>query len=161
MELNLRAAVFARELGLLQGVVERRTTHQILGNVLLVMGFAMLLVVGVIYTGARISLSERARDIASMRVLGFRKSEARFVLLGEQALLTMLALPLGLWLGIELSHFIVSRFSGDLFTIPSAVSAQTLGKGVVVVAIADIGTAWFIRVSADRLDLVRALKTRE
>lgn len=123
--------------------------------------FAMLIVVGVSYTSARISLSERARDLASMRVLGYRKGEAGFVLLGEQALLALAALPLGLALGVALSRYIAASFSSDLFLIPSAVSARTLGEGVVVVALAAAATAWLIRRSADRLDLVRALKTRE
>lgn len=123
--------------------------------------FAMLIVVGVTYTAARISLSERARDLASMRVLGYRKGEAGFVLLGELAALALAALPLGLVLGIALSRYITASFSSDLFLIPSAVSARTLAEGVLVVALAAAGTAWLIRRSADRLDLVRALKTRE
>lgn len=123
--------------------------------------FAMLIVVGVTYTGARISLSERARDLASMRVLGFRKGEAAFVLLGEQALLALAALPLGLALGVALSRFIAASFSSDLFLIPAAVSARTLAEGAVVLTLAASATAWLIRRSADRLDLVRALKTRE
>lgn len=123
--------------------------------------FAMLIVAGVTYTSARISLSERARDLASMRVLGYRKGEASFVLLGEQALLALVALPLGLALGVALSRYIAASFSSDLFLIPSAVSMRTLGEGLVVVALAASSTAWLIRRSADRLDLVRALKTRE
>ncbi|WP_374530136.1 FtsX-like permease family protein [Novosphingobium sp.] len=123
--------------------------------------FAMLIVAGVSYTGARISLSERARDLASMRVLGFRKVEAGFVLVGEQALLTLAALPLGLGLGMALSRYIAASFSSDMFMIPYAVSARTLAEGVVVVAFASAATTWLIRRSADRLDLIRALKTRE
>lgn len=124
-------------------------------------GFAVLIVAGVSYTGARISLSERARDIASMRVLGFRKGEAGFILLGEQALLVLLSLPLGLALGIALSRYVAHSFSSDMFLIPAAVSTRTLAEGVLVVVIAAAVTAWLSRRSADRLDLVRALKTRE
>ena len=123
--------------------------------------FAMLIVAGVTYTGARISLSERARDLASMRVLGFRKGEAGFVLVGEQALLALAAVPLGLLLGTALSRYIAGEFSSDLYLIPSSVSAATLAQGVLVVGIAAAATAWLIRRSADELDLVRALKTRE
>ncbi|MFN5085166.1 MAG: FtsX-like permease family protein [Novosphingobium sp.] len=123
--------------------------------------FAMLIVVGVTFTGARISLSERARDLASMRVLGFRKGEAGFVLLGEQIILAIAALPLGLLLGIALSRYIAASFSSDMFMIPAAVSARTLGEGIFVVLAAAAATAILIRRSADRLDLVRALKTRE
>jgi putative ABC transport system permease protein len=123
--------------------------------------FAVLIVVGVTFTGARISLSERARDLASMRVLGYRKGEAGFVLLGEQAILAVAALPLGLLLGIALSRYIAASFSSDMFMIPAAVSGRTLGEGIFVVLAAAAATAILIRRSADRLDLVRALKTRE
>lgn len=123
--------------------------------------FAMLIVAGVTFTAARISLSERARDLASMRVLGYRKREAGFVLVGELALLALASLPFGLALGVALSRYITANMSSDLFLIPSAVSARTLAEGVLMVAAAAAGTAWLIRRSADRLDLVRALKTRE
>ena len=60
-------------------------------------------------------------------------------------------------------HFTLANasFSSDLFLIPAAVSARTLAQGVLVVALATAATAWLIRRSADRLDLIRALKTRE
>lgn len=124
-------------------------------------GFAVLIVLGVVYNSARISLSERARDLASMRVLGFRRGEVAFVLLGEQALLAILSLPLGIALGLTLSRFLIERFSGDLFTIPFSVNTGALAQGVLIVAAAAAFTALIIRDRVDRLDLVRALKTRE
>lgn len=124
-------------------------------------GFAALIVLGIVYNSARITLSERARDLASLRVLGFRRREVAFVLLGEQALLVLLSLPLGIALGIALSRYITAQFSADLYTIPFGMSAATLAQGVLVVAIAAGATALLIRNRVDRLDLVRALKTRE
>lgn len=124
-------------------------------------GFAALIVLGIVYNSARTSLSERARDLASLRVLGFRRGEAAFVLLGEQALLVLLSLPLGIGLGIGLSRYITGRFSADLYTIPFGMSAATLAEGVLVVGAAAALTAVLIRIRVDRLDLLRALKTRE
>jgi putative ABC transport system permease protein len=124
-------------------------------------GFAALIVLGVVYNGARISLSERARDLASLRVLGFRRGEVSFVLLGEQALLVVASLPIGIAMGIGLSRYMSEQFSSDLFTIPFDVNIATLAEGVLVVAAASAATALLIRNRADRLDLVRALKTRE
>lgn len=124
-------------------------------------GFAALIVLGIVYNSARITLSERARDLASLRVLGFRRREVAFVLLGEQALLVLLSLPLGIGLGMALSFYITGQFSADLYTIPFAMSAATLAKGVLVVCAAAALTAVLIRNRVDRLDLVRALKTRE
>ena len=79
----------------------------------------------------------------------------------EKAFPALASLPFGLVLGIAVSRYIAASFSSDLFLIPSAVSAKTLAQGVFVVAVSAMATAWLIRRSADRLDLVRALKTRE
>lgn len=124
-------------------------------------GLSVLVVVGVVYNSARISLSERARDLASLRVLGFRRDEVGFILLGEQAILVLLSLPLGMVCGVELWRFLTHQFSTDLFTIPFHIEWPVLGQGVLVVAGAAAGTALMIRRRVDRLDLVRALKTRE
>ena len=124
-------------------------------------GFAALIVLGVVYNSARISLSEHARDLASMRVLGFRRGEVAFVLLGELAVLVLLSLPLGIALGISLSRYLSEQFSADLFTIPFGVNPATPAEGLLVVLAAALGTALLIRNQLDRLDLVRALKTRE
>ena len=124
-------------------------------------GFAAMIVLGVVYNSARISLSERARDLASLRVLGFRRGEVAFVLLGEQAVLLLLALPFGILLGIGLSRYMAKRFSSDLYSIPLGINPATLADGVLVIAAAAVATALLIRMRVDRLDLVRALKTRE
>lgn len=124
-------------------------------------GFAALIVLGVAYNSARISLSERARDLASLRVLGFRRGEVAFVLLGEQALLVLLSLPLGMLLGIALARYMTDQFNGDLYTIPYGVNLATLAEGALVVGAAAAVTALLLRDRVDRLDLIRALKTRE
>lgn len=122
---------------------------------------SVLVVIGVVYNSARISLSERARDLASLRVLGFRRSEVAFVLLGEQALLLLLSLPLGIWAGRELWRYLISQFNNDRITIPFYVDPHVPARGVLIVAAAAAATALIIRRRVDRLDLVRALKTRE
>lgn len=124
-------------------------------------GFAVMVVFGVTYNAGRIMLSERARDLASLRVLGYRTAEVAYVLLGALALLTLAALPLGVLLGIGLSRLLVEQFSGDLYTIPFGVAASTLGDGALVVLAASAATALLIGRRVARLDLVRALKTRE
>jgi putative ABC transport system permease protein len=123
--------------------------------------FAALIVLGVVYNSARISLSERARDLASMRVLGFRRSEVSYVLLGELGLLVLLSIPLGIALGIALTFYVADQFSADLYTIPMGFNPQTPAGGVLAVLVASAATALLIRSKVDRLDLVRALKTRE
>ena len=148
------------EAAIIQGV--RDTVAQQMGIVTLFnTGFAALIVLGVVYNCGRISLSEQARDLASMRVLGFHRGETAFVLLGELGLLVLLSLPPGILMGILLSRYVTEQFSADLYTIPFAVRAATLAEGALVVMVAAAATALLIRVRVDRLDLVQALKTRE
>jgi putative ABC transport system permease protein len=124
-------------------------------------GLAVLIVIGVVYNNARISLAERARDLASLRVLGFRGSEAAYLLIGELAILTLTALPLGIAMGIALSRYMVNAFSSDLFTIPYGLSTATVARGVLVVIASTGATSLLIARRVNRLDLVAVLKTRD
>jgi putative ABC transport system permease protein len=96
-----------------------------------------------------------------MRVLGFRRGEAGYVVLGEQAILGLLAIAPGLGFGLALARYITARFSNDLFAMPATISDATYAGGVLVFAAAALGSAVLTRRRADRLDLVKALKTRE
>lgn len=153
-------AAVTSEAAIIQGV--RDTVAQQMGIVTLFnTGLAALIVLGVVYNSARISLSEQARDLASMRVLGFRRGETAFVLLGELGLLVLLSLPVGIVLGIWVARYITQRFSADLYTIPFGIHPATLAEGALVVMAAAVATALLIRIRVDKLDLVQALKTRE
>lgn len=148
------------EAAIIEGV--RDTVAQQMGIVTLFnTGLAALIVLGVVYNSARISLSEQARDLASMRVLGFRRGETAFVLLGELGVLVLLSLPIGILFGIWLARYVTEQFSADLYTIPFGIHAATLAEGVLVVMAAAVATALLIRIRVDKLDLVQALKTRE
>lgn len=65
--------------------------------------FACVITFSVVYNAARIALSERGRELASLRVMGFTRTEIAIILLGEQAILTIAAVPLGFMLGYGLS----------------------------------------------------------
>lgn len=122
-------------------------------------GFSALIVFGVIYNNARISLAERARDLASLRVLGYRRSEVSYILLGELTLLTLFGLPIGIMFGYMLSEWLSGQLGGDLFIVPFALSAATMAKAVLIVMVAAAVTALFVRRQLDRLDLVAVLKS--
>lgn len=123
--------------------------------------FGVVITAGVTYTSARVALSERARDLASLRVLGFTQAEVGYLLLGELALLTVLALPLGFVLGKALIAMLVVGFDSDLFRIPHFVSATTYGfTGLTTLATAlGCGIAIWRRIL--RLDLIGVLKARD
>ncbi|GAA5524495.1 hypothetical protein Maes01_01052 [Microbulbifer aestuariivivens] len=123
--------------------------------------FAGLIAVGVVYNNARISLSERGRELASLRVLGLTRGEVSYILLGELALLTLLALPLGALFGYALAALLVRSFDTELFRIPLVISDSTYGYAALVVVLAAVASGLLVRRRIDHLDLIAVLKTRE
>ncbi len=124
-------------------------------------GFASVIIVGVVYNNTRISLAERARELATLRVLGFHGREVAAILVGELALLVVTALPVGLLIGHEMARLIVALFSSDLFRLPFALQPRTYGFAVLVTIVAAFATALAVSARVMHLDLVRVLKARE
>ncbi len=124
-------------------------------------GFACVIAFGMVYNGARIALSERGRELASLRVLGFSRREVATMLLGEQALLVLASLPLGFGLAYGLCALMAWRFASDLFRLPLVLSPATLAFAAGVVLAAALISSLSVRRRLDRLDLVAVLKTRE
>lgn len=124
-------------------------------------GLALVIAFGVVYNSARIQLSERARELASLRVLGFRRAEVSWILLAELAILTVLALPLGWLVGYGLAFGIVRGLETELFQVPLVIERATYAWAALVVLAAAAGSALVVRRRIDRLDLVEVLKTRE
>jgi putative ABC transport system permease protein len=123
--------------------------------------FACALAFGVTYNAARIALSERGRELATLRVLGFTRAEISYILLGEVALLTFVALPLGCVIGFGLASLIVHAFETELYRVPLVVLPKTYGWAMVIGLTATAVSAFLVRRRVDRLDLIAVLKTRE
>lgn len=126
-----------------------------------IFGAACLVAAAVVYNSGRIALSERARELASLRVLGFSRTEVATMLLGEQALLTVAATPLGITIGYLLCRLMTSRFAMDLFRLPLVIKPSTYLMAVTVVWLAAALTSVGIWLRVRRLDLVAVLKARE
>jgi putative ABC transport system permease protein len=123
--------------------------------------FAGVIAFGVVYNSARISLSERDRELASLRVLGLTRGEISYILLGELAFLTLLAIPVGFAMGALLGSVVVESVETDLYQFPLVLGRRTFGLAAAVVLTAGSASAILIRRQLDRLDLVGVLKTRE
>ncbi|WP_224407649.1 FtsX-like permease family protein [Afifella sp. IM 167] len=140
---------------------EDQLAKGLLTSMIFYIGFAAAIAFGVAYNTARIALSERSRDLAGLRVLGFTAGETAYVLLAELGLLTLFSLPLGAFLGYWGAAYFASAFSTEFYTMPLVVSARTYGISVAVVVatvtLSALVVAWRIR----QLDLVGVLKTRE
>lgn len=122
---------------------------------------AVIMAFGVIYNSARIQLSERARELASLRVFGFTKAEVSRVLLTELAIIILLAQPLGWLLGYWFSWAVLKGFQSDLFRVPLIVHTATFAYASLIVLLAAALSALIVRQRINRLDLVSVLKTRE
>ena len=123
--------------------------------------FAGVIAFGVVYNSARISLSERDRELASLRVLGLTRGEVAYILLGELAVLTLLAIPLGFLLGAGASTAVVKALQTDMYQLPFVLSRHTLALAAVVVLAAAVISALIVNHRLNRLDLIGVLKTRE
>jgi len=116
---------------------------------------------GVVYNSARISLAERGRELASLRVLGYTRGEISYILLGELGLLTLAAIPLGFLFGRWLCSYVSIALSSDLFRIPLVTEPATYSLASLVVLVSAAVSGLIVRHRLDHLDLVEVLKTRE
>jgi putative ABC transport system permease protein len=140
----------------------RKTMAQNMGLMITInVLFAGIIAFGVIYNAARVSLSERSRELASLRVLGFTRAEISLILLGELAILTAVALPFGALLGYGMATAMVSSIESEVYRFPLAITPSTVAWSALVVIAAAAVSGLIVRRLLDRLDLVGVLKTRE
>ena len=116
---------------------------------------------GVVYNSARIALSERGRELASLRVLGFTLPEIAYILLGELALLALAAIPVGFVVGTGLVGLLVLAYESDLYRLPLLLTADNLALGAAVVVASALISGLLLWRRLGRLDLIAVLKTRE
>jgi putative ABC transport system permease protein len=122
---------------------------------------AAVIAFGLVYNSARISLSERARELASLRVLGFTRSEVLWILLLELAALTLAAQPPGWLMGYGLAFVMKTRLAGELMRVRLVVENSTYVLASAVIIVAAIFSALVVRARVNQLDLVSVLKTRD
>ncbi len=169
---NQEAALFARlqELASVGGVTLKRTAtdkfRETIGETMMVMvlfylAFASVMAFGMVYNNMRIALSERGRELATLRVLGFRPGEISYMLFGEAALLILGGLPLGCLFGWLLSSYMAASFNTELFRVPVVIEPSTYGLAVVIALAAALPSALLVQRRLSRLNLISVLKTRE
>ena len=159
-----------KELPSVAGVVLKRAAtdlfNKTIGETMAVIiafyaSISTVLAFGVIYNNIRIALSERGRELATLRVLGFTNGEIAYMLFGETAILTLLGLPLGCLGGWALAEFMAQGFNTELFRIPVVIEPSTYGLGLLVVLLSAVASALIVTRRLFRLNLISVLKTRE
>lgn len=160
-ELDRRPAVA----GIVQRLESIRNFYASLGRTILTFtvvatSFGVVITAGVVYSATRVALSERLRELASLRVLGFTPHEVGYLLLGELSLLVVCALPVGFALGHALIALLLG-YDSELVRVPHHVSAQTYGMAGAVALASAAGSALALWRQVLRLDLVGVLKARD
>jgi putative ABC transport system permease protein len=123
--------------------------------------FASIIAFGVVYNTARISLTERSRELATLRVIGFTRMEISAILLGELAVLTLAAIPLGLVMGYGFAAFVALGLDTEMYRIPLVIERSTYAFAALVIVLASAFSGLIVRRRLDHLDLVAVLKSRE
>ena len=155
-----------RVLGMVANAAAIRSFYATIGEFVLFYNMVATLLAGaigfgVVYNSARIALSERGRELASLRVLGFTQGEIAYILLGELAVLTLAAIPVGMLVGIGLVGILVQAFKSDLYRLPMVLNPSNYAFGATVVIVSALISGLLIWRRLGQLDLVAVLKTRE
>ncbi len=172
IEPGAEAAVYAklherpRVLGMVANASAVRSFYATIGEFVLFYNMVATLLAGaigfgVVYNSARIALSERGRELASLRVLGFTQGEIAYILLGELAVLTLAAIPIGMLVGVGLVGILVVAFKSDLYRLPLILTPENYAMGASVIVVSALISGWIVWRRLGRLDLVAVLKTRE
>ncbi|MBL0143553.1 MAG: FtsX-like permease family protein [Betaproteobacteria bacterium] len=150
---NLREAAYAQ----FSAMIDRSVGIMITMNLV----FAWIIAVGLVYNGARIALSERGYELATLRVLGFTQRETASLLLGEQGVITGVGLPAGLALGIALTLYFIWMLSTQMWRMPYVMTGANLVGAMTAVAVAAAASGGAVAWRLRKMDLVAALKARE
>lgn len=123
--------------------------------------FGIIVAFGVVYNSARIALSERGRDLATLRVVGFSNGEVAGVLIGELLMLTLIALPVGMWIGGILANTIVQAASTETARLPLILTTQTYATAILIVLVSAAFSFAVVGQRIRKLDLIGVLKARD
>lgn len=140
----------------------RETTAQSMGLIQTIyLTFAVIVAFGVIYNNARISLAERARELATLRVIGLTQREVGAIIVIELAILAAAALPLGLLMGTGLATGIIQSVNTETVRLPLVFTSYTYTFAILIVIIASSLSALGVLRKLKQLDLIGALKAPE
>lgn len=140
----------------------RKSTGEMMDSIQgIYFGFAVIVSFGVVYNGARIALSERGRDLATLRVVGFTHGEVVGVLIGELAVLTLIAIPMGLLIGSGLANVLVVGVSTETVRMPLVLTSRTFATSVMIVLLSSTFSFAIVSRRIKKLDLIGVLKARD
>lgn len=125
---------------------------------LMIIGFALLLVVVVLYNLGSLNFVERTRDYATLQVLGFSKRNLQNITMLENIATTSVGWLLGIPMGIWFLRQYVATFSTIRIEYTAYVTWQVLLMASVLVWFTSVFTTFIISQRIKKIDMVEALK---
>lgn len=123
--------------------------------------FAAIMAGGVAFSAARITLAEQERDLATLRVLGFTRTEVSYILIGELMALALLAVPAGIALGTLLAIWLMQLFQTDMYAFPFVFNPSGYAFAIAFTLACVAAAAFVVRTGIDKLDMIGVLKARD
>jgi putative ABC transport system permease protein len=117
--------------------------------------------IGVVYNNARIALSLRSRDLATLRVLGFTRHEVSMILLGEIGVQVLFGVPVGLVVGTWGCEQFAMAMGTEWMRLPMFIAASTYAKAAAIAIVSGVASAFLVRRKLDQLDLIGVLKSSD
>jgi len=117
--------------------------------------------IGIVYNNARIALSLRARDLATLRVLGFTRREISSILLGELGAQIAIGVPLGLWLGTLWARWLAASIDPETIRFSVHITGRSYAIAALIAIVSGLASALLVRRKLDQLDLIAVLKSSE
>ncbi|HSN27182.1 MAG TPA: ABC transporter permease, partial [Kofleriaceae bacterium] len=136
-----------------------QTGQSVLVMTLILAVSAAAIAIGIVYNNARIALSMRSRDLATLRVLGFSRREISNILLGELGLQVLVGIPLGLALGTLWAILLIAGFDQESMRFPLHIADRTYVAAAAIALVSGAVSALLVRRKLDRLDLIGVLKS--
>lgn len=143
-----------------------RNIREYIGETIIVfalvfVALAVSIAFAVTYNNARITYAERARDLATLEVLGYSRGQVSWILLGEIAVLTLAAIPVAWLVGTGFAWALNQAFAMDLMRVPLVITPQAYGFAALGILVAASLTAFLAWRRLQTLDRIRALKAAE
>lgn len=151
--------------GVVQNTTQKNMVSTIVGSLNQIMEVlilvAVLLAVVILYDLTNLNVSERIRELSTIKVLGFHTSETTMYIYRETILLSLLGILAGYGFGEWLHRYIITEVPPDEVMFDPAISWIALAAPAIVVAVVLAVLGWIVYRQLETVDMLEALKSAE
>lgn len=122
---------------------------------------AALLAIAVIFNISSINIFERQKELATLKLIGFKRHEVQNIIFNENILITLFSIMLGLPLGSMLNKIVLSLMVVEDYSFPTLVNTRSYVLTAIITIIFTLSANFTLTKKIDSIDIVEALKDRE